>query len=158
MKKIDEIEKYLKKWPTWIGIVFLFVPGILYQLNNKGVDISSFQGLLVVVFLSLSLYYSIPYIILGFLSFSLTDLKRKKLEESDFLVISLLSLGSYAILNYMNNLTGFSLSSLWWGFLAILFVWMIILILVEAVKIKMEKIEISPPWPWMYWIRSGGKR
>ena len=129
MGDLAHIEMYLKKWPAWIGIIFLFLPGILYQLQNKGVELSNFGGLLIIVFLSLSLYYSIPYFILGTLSFYVVEGRKdnEPLDELGFFNISLVSLGIYVIISYLSKNNGVAISSIWWFvfiflFIAVLFI------------------------------------
>ncbi len=97
IKPFEEVEKYLKKWPTWLGIVLLFLPGILYQLEIRGdiTYLNNFQGILIVVFLALSLYYSLPFILIGILGYMALEMPRNPWNEAGFFNTSVLAIFSY---------------------------------------------------------------
>jgi len=102
---IKELEKALKKWPKWFGIIFLPVSGVLYQVQNKQptINIADFSGSLIIIFLMLAFYYSIPFVIAGYLLYLDTIPTRKKLDEIDLFIISVLSVTIYAIINIIDR-------------------------------------------------------
>lgn len=127
MLKPEELEKYLEKWPTWIAILFLFIPGALYQIYNIRVDPSLYSGLSIIIFLILSLYYSLPYIVIGFLYFSVIEPGKEGLDERNFLAVSLISVLSYALISFIYNIQGgFPFYYLSWIFIILFFIFAII--------------------------------
>lgn len=91
-----EVEKYLRRWEIWVSFIFLFIPGILYQLQNKSVNLSNFQGILIVIFLALAIYYSIPFLFLGFGWNMYLKYPNGKFNGGDFFIISFFSMISYS--------------------------------------------------------------
>jgi cation transport ATPase len=120
MKNIKEIEEYLKRWPMWIAIVMLFIPGILYQIQEKSVNLSNFEGSLIIIFLILSLYYSLLFIVGGFFIF-VAGKKNifNKIAEEDFFLISIYSIIFYSFSNFFSELSGGSVWYFYWGILII---------------------------------------
>jgi len=95
MLKPKDFEEYLKRWPTGLGLILIFLPGVLYQLEYRSVNIANYSGSLVIIFLFLSLYYSMPYLILSCVSFKILFLNLKKLNKNHFLGIILGSTVAY---------------------------------------------------------------
>ena len=129
-KKLKIIEEYLKKWPTWVAIIFLFIPGILYQLHKEGIEyLINFQGSLIIIFLTISLYYSIPFIILGFfLLVLIEDDINNKINEGGFLLISIFGAMAYSIIIYISK---GNFWQIYWKLFAIIFIAAII-----SIKLK----------------------
>lgn len=141
LPKIDELWKYLEKWHLWIGIVFLFIPGVLYQIQIKGTEyFSLFSGSLVIVFLILSLYYSIPYIVMGLFLFMIAE-PGKDVGEENFFSFSILGILSYATVFFIHpfisqNIPFYVLTG---GFIIILFVVAIVINIIHEIIERRKK-------------------
>jgi uncharacterized integral membrane protein len=123
MKNIKEIEEYLKRWPMWIAIVMLFIPGILYQIQEKSVNISNFGGSLIIIFLILSLYYSLPFIVGCFFIFVAGEKNIfNKISEQEFFLISIYSIIVYSFSSFFSELFN---CSIWYFYMGILITFLI---------------------------------
>ncbi len=110
-------------WPTWVSIIFLFLPGILYQIQvqNGGVEyLANFSGLLIIIFLSLSLYYAIPFIVSGALIYSLSTDSKKKENNVSF-TISVFSILVYWVTWFFSLLNKIDFWTVYLVFLLMLF-------------------------------------
>jgi hypothetical protein len=107
-----DIHDLLKNWPKWFFTLLFLIPGILYQLKYQKIDILTYSGSLVIIFFLLSIYYTIPFLILGFV-FSLNVLNEGGLKErfnlEDWALISMTSIGSYFVVSLLTKSQSFTI-------------------------------------------------
>jgi hypothetical protein len=117
MIKYDEALKFLNKWPIWVSFILLIVPGVMYNLDWKNIIISQYPGSLLIVFLISSIYYSIPFFILGFLLALIIGGNRIEWENLLF-EASILSILAYATTEILVRLASHAKISIpfWVGF------------------------------------------
>lgn len=121
--KIKDLEDYLTKWPRWIAILMIFIPGILYQIQYKSVDIANFNGMLIIILLMLSLYYSIPFIVLAFFMFVWGEkVIPNQFGDEDFFIIMINTLLVYASLNFLTIKTNTNIWIIYLIFVIFLFI------------------------------------
>ncbi|MCK9595936.1 hypothetical protein M0R19_02005 [Candidatus Pacearchaeota archaeon] len=146
---MKEVENSLKRWPIWLGIIFLFIPGLIFKIQ-RGLNISNYGGSLIIILLMISLYYSFPFILLGFFY---TVAARKK-EPSKFNQTELLFITTFGILGYIGinllwnilNYMGIKLN-FWFIYFLFIFFGVIVLRLMRKLAIiwikKSRKKEIK---------------
>ena len=116
MISYKEIKKFVEDWHIWIGFIFLFIPGILYQINFQEISLSNFSGSLILVFLSLSLYYSLPFLIAGFflhMTYLIPQSKKEKMKKDDFLLITFYSIAYYFVIQFAKKSLDLPFFSFW---------------------------------------------
>ena len=133
MEKISTIFKF---YLEGITVLFLFLPGILYQIHFLGADISQYTGLSIILFLAISFYYSLPFISAGIFIRMIEEGKKNfdKNKHSSFaiglfaVVVYFASFISPVWLDFVNKfvdisspyiLTDTSLESFWGRFFVI---------------------------------------
>ena len=99
----EEIRKFLlEDWPVWLSLIFLFLSGLMFGIQRKGLILSEFGGSLVIILLMISLYYSIPFFLLGFFTWMSTyKFPKRKFKSEDLLFITSISVISYQIINFL---------------------------------------------------------
>jgi hypothetical protein len=83
-----------------ITILFLFLPGILYQVNFLGSDISQYNGLSIILFLAISFYYSLPFIVAG-IFIRMTEEGKRGFDKNKY---SAFAIGVFAIGTYFTSI------------------------------------------------------
>ena len=140
MWTFDEAKKYLEEWPIWIGLIFLFIPGILHQIEYKSVNVVTFQGSLIIIFLFLSLYYSTPYLIFGSLFCILFNPPEPRYPTKfDFLQVSLTATIFYWFLFKLESYYPFPHQTTLFTFLLIILVLVLLKRLYEEKYLKKKK-------------------
>jgi hypothetical protein len=111
MISFKDIKGILGIWNIWVSILFLLIPGITYQLQITKIDLSYFSGTLVIVFLIISIYYAIPFIISGFFANMAYSQFKNRLNQEDLFIISFMSIGTY----FATKLVADLLNTNFWG-------------------------------------------
>lgn len=103
----EEIMKILVQWRIWISLFLIIAPGMLYQIDYKSVNIADYNGLAVIPFFIISLYYCLPYLFLAFILTTglviASKRKKKKFKESDLLLIGVYTSFFYFAVTYMQS-------------------------------------------------------
>lgn len=139
MITFEDFKKFVGEGETIIGIVFLLLTGVLYQIQIQKIVLSDYGGTLVIVFLMLALYYSIPFILLGAIGAGALEKLNKEKAPSKFYDMTTLSVviywgikmwSEYKLLNFWDTYFNF----LYW-FIGII----VIIFFVDSIKSKFKK-------------------
>ena len=108
--KYKDIEEFMKKWPVWISILLFFVPGTLFLVEHGDLELQTFSGTLIIIFIILSSYYSLPFILLGLIYWiGLRDKIRGPVKTHEhFLVIMISAIGMYAFIDFIYRFFSFN--------------------------------------------------
>ncbi|MBI2042869.1 hypothetical protein HYT25_00585 [Candidatus Pacearchaeota archaeon] len=92
-----EFEEFVKRWPIWLSVLLLFIPGLMFKLQ-RGFPISEYGGSLIIILLMISLYYSLPFLFLGF-AYRFIWNSKEEYNAEDLLYITSVGVIGYMITN-----------------------------------------------------------
>lgn len=127
---------------------------MLYQINYLSVDLAKYNGLAIIPFFIISLYYCLPYLFLAaILTIGITvvmEIKKKPFGEWELLLIGIYTAFYYFVFTLIKSVTGYnSYFSYFLTIFAVIFSWLNFLllsnILKKSSKPKNQSIKLNPP-------------
>ena len=135
---IKDIEKALENWPIWLSIIFLFVPGLMFKIQ-RSFPVLEFRGSLIIILLMISLYYSLPFLLLGLISRFIWNCEAKFTKE-DLLYITSTGVFTYMIVNFLSNNRLSPIKIEFWAMFGIL---IFLTIIILFIKNKLWYIKLT---------------